>query len=74
MQQESPSRRWLPWARRQWEPRAPRGAARLSKLEVECREALRTQWLSFPFDPDEPAARTLGPIAVLRPPWRPSTP
>ena len=34
MQQESPSRRWLPWARRQWEPRAPRGAARLSSLSA----------------------------------------
>ena len=63
MQQESPGRRWLPWARRQWEPRAPREAARLSSLSARSKwsaaEALRTQWLSFPFDPDEPAARTL---------------
>ena len=28
-------------------------------LEVECREALRTQWLSFPFQPGETAANTL---------------
>ena len=41
---------------------APRGSPpvqALGSLEVECREALRTQWLSFPFDPEEPAARTL---------------
>ena len=41
---------------------APRGSPPVEpfgSLEVECREALRTQWLSFPFDPDEPAARTL---------------
>ena len=31
----------------------------LGSLEVECREALRTQWLSFPFDPEATAARTL---------------
>ena len=28
-------------------------------LEVECREALRTQWLTFPFQPEECAAATL---------------
>ena len=31
----------------------------LGLLEVECREALRTQWLSFPFQPGETAATTL---------------
>ena len=36
----------------------PSGQA-LGSLEVECREALRTQWLSFPFDPEATAARTL---------------
>eukprot|EP00439_Symbiodinium_sp_Y106_P021029 s9330_g2.t1 len=36
----------------------PSGQA-LGSLEVECREALRTQWLSFPFDPEATAASTL---------------
>ena len=36
----------------------PSGQA-LGSLEVECREALRTQWLSFPFDPETTAASTL---------------
>ena len=31
----------------------------LGLLEVECREALRTQWLSFPYQPGEAAASTL---------------
>ena len=29
-------------------------------LEVECREALRTKWLTFAYRPDECAAATLG--------------
>ena len=29
-------------------------------LEVECREGLRTQWLSFVYRPEECAAATLG--------------
>ena len=36
----------------------PSGQA-LGSLEVECREALRTQWLSFPFDSEATAASTL---------------
>ena len=31
----------------------------LGFVEVECREALRAQWLSFPFQPGEVAASTL---------------
>ena len=40
-------------------PRCSPSDQALGSLEVECREALRTQWLSFPYDPEETAARTL---------------